>query len=100
MSKDFLLENISVDTVGTPIFGDGAEKSLTVWGTAFGGGAVTLDISDNGSDFVPVTENGGNIISFTANTSRVILKIPSTQLVRASLTGSAGASGVNVVMSG
>jgi len=99
MTQRFLLKNVSVDTVGTAVNGDGASKSLTAWGT-FGSGAISLEISDdNGANYVPLTENGGNVVSFSSPTSRVLLKIPSTQLIRASLAGSSGASDVNVVIS-
>ena len=41
MSKQFLLDNVSVDTVGTAIFGDGSARSLIITGT-LGGGDVTI----------------------------------------------------------
>lgn len=99
MSKDFLLFDVSTDTIGTPIFGDNGEKSLTMWGD-FGGGTIILEISDADGIFVPITENGGNTALFTAATSRILLKIPSTQLIRASLVASVNPSGINVVISG
>ena len=99
MAKQFLLENVSVDTIGTPLKGDGANRSLTVWGD-LGAGQVTIDISDDGTNFVPVTENGGNVLVFDEPSSRLILKIPPTQLIRAKLQGSTSPSGVNVMISG
>lgn len=100
MSKQFLLENVSVDTVGTPVKGDGGNKSLTAWGN-FGGGSISLEISDdNGANFVPLTESGGLAVSLISSSSRLINKIPMTQIIRASLIASSGASGVNVVISG
>ena len=98
MSKQFLLENVSVDTVGTPIFGDGAAKSLIITGN-FGAGDVTIEVSDDGTNFVALTENGGNDVVFTSPTSRLILSVPSTQLLRATLANSAGASAVTVTVS-
>lgn len=99
MSKQFLLENVSVDTVGTGVKGSGSALVLTAWGT-FGGGTISLEISDDsGSNWVPLTEFGGGNVLLTAPTSRLLGKVPPTQLIRASLAGSAGASGVNVVIS-
>ncbi len=99
MSKQFLLKDVSGNDVsGDPVFGDGSERSLIVWATSFGGGSVVIEISEDGVTFVPVTENGGTDVVFTLNTSRIILKIPSDQYIRARLAGATGATGVNVVL--
>lgn len=82
MAKRFLLENINEATVGVGIFGDGSGVSLVVFGT-FGGTEVFIEISENNTDWVPITENGGNILSFTSASSRILTKIPATQLIRA-----------------
>lgn len=98
MAQRFLLENVSTDTDGDGVFGDGAGVTVLAWGN-FGGGNVTLEVSDDaGVNYVPVTENGGNDLTFSSGTSRFLTKLPMTQKLRARLIGSTTASGVNVTI--
>lgn len=93
-----LLDNVSVDTDGTPDKGLGQGMGLTIWATSFGGGAVNIELSpDNGVTWVLATY-GGNPASFTSNITKYIVKIGQGQLIRATLTGSSGASNVNAMI--
>jgi len=90
-----LLDNVSVDTDGTPVLGDGSGKGLAIWATTWGSGTVTIQVSpDNKVTWITATI-GGNPASFTANAVRYIIKIGQGQWIRATLTGSSGAVGVN-----
>ncbi len=98
MSKRFLLENVNMETIGTGIFGDGGSVTVLAWGT-FGGGTVFIEISDDaGVSYVPVTEAGGASLTFNVASSRLIAKLPSTQMIRATFFDSDGATGVNVTI--
>lgn len=90
-----LLDNVSVDTEGTPVVSDGSNKTLSVWATNFGGGSVTIQGSpDGGVTWITLTY-GGNPTIFTSNTIRLIDRIGHGMLTRAILTGSSGAVNVN-----
>ena len=90
-----LLNNVSVDTVGVGPLGDGGNKVLAVWGAAFGGGSVTIEASpDGGTTWITLTY-GGNPAVFTTNTIRLLDRIGQGMQIRASLSGSTGASNVN-----
>jgi len=90
-----LLDNVSVDTEGTPARGDGAGKGLAIWADDFGSGSVNIELSpDNKTTWILATI-GGNPASFTSNAVRYIIKIGQGQWIRATLTGSTDASNVN-----
>lgn len=90
-----LLDNVSVDVSGDPIEGLGAGMALDIWATSFGGGSVSIELSpDNGTTWITASY-GGNPATFTENTAKYIVKIGLGELIRATLTGSTGASNVN-----
>ena len=98
MSVLKLLDAVDVDTVGAGFNGDGGAKTLTVFADDYGGGTITLQISDDGgTHWVPVTYNGSDF-SATADTSREIVKVSQGQLIRATLSGSTAASNVSVYL--
>ncbi len=93
-----LLDNANADTTGSPVTGSGASKSITVFADNFGGGTVTLELSDdNGGHWVPVTQEG-TAVTFVENTSAFLRKLAQGQKIRAKLSGSSGASNVTLVM--
>jgi hypothetical protein len=90
-----LLQSVSVDTNGTGIPADGGSKTLSIWADNFGGGSVTIQGSpDGGTTWITLTY-GGNPAVFTSNTVRLINRLGQGMQVRATLTGSSGASNVN-----
>lgn len=92
----FLLENVSVDTDGTGVGADGGSKTVAVWATDFGSGTVTLQGSpDGGTTWITLTISGSSA-TFTANAIRMIDRLGQGMQVRATLSGSSGASGVYV----
>lgn len=98
MSQVKLLDAVDVDTVGSGEPGAGGPYNLTVFADNFGGGTVSIEISDdNGSHWVPVTFLGVALL-VTTDTSLLINKISQGQLIRASLSGSSGASNVSAIL--
>lgn len=98
MSYNKLLDNVSVDTVGQPFQGDGGSKLLVISGTNLGGGSITIELSlDSGVNWAPATYNG-TLAIFTAFQSLMINKIAQHAKIRATLSGSTGASGVSVII--
>ena len=97
----FLLQNISVDTVGAGIMADGSNKALAVWtttGGSFGGGSVTINGSpDGGVTWIPLTYNGAPAV-FTSNTILLIDRLSMGMEIQAVLSGSSGASNVNAAI--
>lgn len=93
-----LLDNVSVDTDGPPIKGDGAAKTLHVWATSFGGGNVEIQGSPNNGTTWDALTIGGNPAQYNANTIQKVDKIGQGQSIRAILQGSTGASGVNAML--
>ena len=92
----FLLENVSVDTTGAGIQGDGGNKGISIYATSFGSGNVSLEISpDEGTTWINVPYNGVPS-AFTTNVDLLLLTLRQEWIIRAKLTGSSGASGVNV----
>lgn len=90
-----LLNGVNIDTDGIPVDGDGGNKVFAVWANDFGGGTVTLEASpDGGTTWITLTY-GGNPATFTGNTIRLIDRIGQGMKIRATLTGSTGASNVN-----
>lgn len=75
-------------------FADFADRSVQVSGT-FGGATITLEGSNNGTDWVGLRDPQGVAISFTAAGLKQVLE--STLLVRPVITGGA-ASSVNVTL--
>ena len=94
----YLLHNVSVDTVGAGVQGDGSAKGIMIFATNFGGGSVAIEISpDEGTTWLNVPYNGSPS-AFTANQPLMLLKFSQTWLIRAKLVGSSGASNVNVTL--
>lgn len=100
-----LLSNISVDTVGAAFEapkGGGRQLrdsyvSVYCWATSFGGGTVTVEVSpDGGTSWFVMRRWNENQAIFTI--SDVYTCFTRGGHVRARLTGSAGASGVNVMV--
>jgi len=90
-----LLDNVSVDTDGPGIDADGGSKTLSIWADNFGGGSVTIQGSpDGGNTWITLTY-GGNPAIFTSNTIRLVNRLGQGMQIRATLTGSTGASNVN-----
>lgn len=93
-----LLDNVSIDTDGEPYRGLGAGMAIDIWADDFGGGSVNLELSpDNGNTWI-IGEYGGNPASFSTNIAKYIVKIGIGELIRATLTGSTGASNVNAML--
>lgn len=99
MATLFLLQNAIVDTVGAEIQGIGGGKVIQISSANFGGGAVTIEGRlDSSLEWTALTY-GGNPAVFT---SKQILKLDfwaTAMSLRATLSGSSGASAVNVVLS-
>lgn len=94
----YLLKNVSVDTDGDLIKGDGSKYELDIWATSFGGGTVNIEISpDNGTTWILATY-GGNPASFSENKALHIEKVAHGEYIRATLTGSTGADNVNAII--
>jgi len=89
------LNNVSVDTTGLAIQGDGGSKVISVWGADFGGGSVALEISPDGGTTWNIMIYKGSPAVFTNNVDLFLVKFPQSYLIRATLSGSTGASGVN-----
>lgn len=93
-----LLDAVDTNTVGVGYHGNGCQYNLTVFADSFGGGTVSIEISDNGgTHWVPVTFLGA-ALTFTASSSRTITKLSQGQLIRASLSGATGASNVSAIL--
>jgi len=95
----YLLKNVSVDTDGDPIDGDGSAYILKIWATDFGGGSVNIEtLADDGITWI-LESYGGNPASFTTKTALYVHKIAHAEKIRATLTDSSGASNVNATIS-
>lgn len=92
-----LLNNVSVDTDGTPQPGDGGSKQISIWATNYGGGSVTIQTSPDLVTWITIKYMGSPAV-FTSDISLKLDKIGQGMFIRATLTGSSGASGVNVDM--
>ena len=99
MTTVYLLDAVTVDTVGTPVAGIGGGKVIQVSSVDFGGGSVTIEGRlDTGLEWTVLTY-GGNPAVFTTN---VILKLDfwaATMYLRATLSGSTTPSAVSVALS-
>jgi len=97
--NNVLLDKVNIDTNGTYIASNGSEKQLIAEADSFGGGTVNIETSIDGNISIPVTINGfpGTPISFTTNGS-VKIFIGQGAKIRATLTGSSGASNVRVIL--
>lgn len=96
----FLMENRSTDgtDTGLEFIGDGGGKQLTIYGTSLGGGTIAIETSaDDGTIWVPVTFSGSPS-AFTAFAAYFIRRIAQGVKWRAVLSGSSGASNVNVII--
>lgn len=90
-----LLSNVSVDTDGQGFVTDGGSKNLFIFADNFGGGSVTIYASADGGDHWIPLEIGGVPAVFTDQVVKVIDYIAQGMLIKAELSGSSGASGVN-----
>jgi hypothetical protein len=88
-----LLDDISTDTVGSAFKTDGGSKTFHCWGT-FGSGTVSLEASSDGTNWT-VLSISGTAAEFTTAKVAFIERLGQGMHVRASLSGSSGASGVN-----
>ncbi len=94
-----LLNNVSVDTIGTPMaVQDKVPKNLFIYATDFGGGTVGLQWSlstDNDAVWTTAIDPLGNPIAVTSNSMYTSLTLYGA-FYRAGLAGSSGASNVCV----
>jgi hypothetical protein len=94
-----LLDAVIIDTVGTAIEGIGGQRIIQVSSSNFGGGSVTIEGRlDSDLEWTTLTY-GGNPAVFT---TKQILKLDfwaATMQLRATLSGSTGATAVTVVLS-
>lgn len=81
--SNVLLNNVSVDTEGTPIVWEGGEASFLVFGE-FGGGGCKLQVSFDNINWVDYDSNYTN---FTSNGYASTVSIAQGLYVRATLTG-------------
>jgi hypothetical protein len=97
----YLLQNVSVDTVGAGVLADGSNKTLAVWATtggSFGGGSVTINGSpDGGVTWITLTYNGSPAV-FTSNIVLLADRLCTGMMFQAVLSGSSGASHVNAAI--
>ena len=94
-----LLNEVNADTTGTPWLSDGGCKSLLVDAVSFGGGSVTIEVQRlNGQWVIPTFADGSQAI-FTSGSFQKVDFAGAGIYVRAKLTGSTGASKVNVYLS-
>jgi len=94
-----LLNKVDVDTVGNEFVCDGGCKRLVVDAISFGGGTVTIELKIFGGQWgVPKLPDGSKA-EFTEFDYEKIDFIANGDLVRATLSGSTGASAVNVNLS-
>lgn len=90
-----LLDAVDVDTNGAGVSGDGARRLCHIYAVAFGGGTVTLQMSTNGgTTWTTLIQADGTDAAFTAAVVIEIALISQSVLIRATLTGSGGASDV------
>lgn len=98
----FLLENVSTNITGPPFQLRGGTYIISARATSFGGGAVTFGISANGTagTFIPLAAGVGVgvPISLDADSQQPIEHTVNSHFIKATLSGSTGASGVNVII--
>ena len=94
-----LLNEVDIDTIGTPWISDGASKSLLIDAVSFGGGSVTIEVKRYNGQWVVPSLPDGSPATFTAGTFQKFDYAGFGIYVRAKLTGSTGASKVNVLLS-
>ena len=92
-----LLQNISADTVGEALSGDGKSKQLLVSATDFGGGSVTLEVSLDKTNWAPLTKGGVPAV-YTANATDYARVVGMATYIRATLSGSTNPSNLNVFL--
>jgi len=97
MAKIYLLNDVSVDTVGTPKSNDGSSKNIFVTASNFGGGTVTIEASIDDAIWVPLKQPDGTDAAFTENTVFYVQGLTTGAKYRATLAGATGASGVTAV---
>ena len=94
-----LLNEVNVDTTGSPWLSDGGCKSLLIDAISFGGGTVTIEVQRLNGQWVVPTMDDGTPYSFIAGDFKKFDYAGNGIYVRAKLTGSTGASKVNVFLS-
>lgn len=96
MAGTTLLDNISADATGTGICGNQKRLVVYVWATDFGGGTVTIECSpDDGTTWFTCKHAVDNDdASFTAKGCMELQPLGQDAQIRATLSGSTGASGV------
>lgn len=93
-----LLNEVNDNSIGTEWLSDGGCKSLLIDAVDFGGGTVTIQVKRyNGEWVIPVLPDG-TLAQFTSNTFQKFDYAGFGIYVRAILTGSSGASKVNVYL--
>lgn len=95
-----LLDNVNVDTNGSPYKPEGNQRVLIVRAESYGGGTVEFQLRENGSDAYFTTDGWHTLVNgtFTADAEVEIDHLPDGCEVRAILTGSALADKVRVVL--
>lgn len=95
-----LLDDVSVDTNGTPITHFGGGFTIEVRATSYGAGTVAIQGSTDETKWItlPIDPDNSTFATYTADTQIRGLLSPGYKL-RAILTGSTGASGVTVTYS-
>ena len=97
MSNNILLWEVNVDTDGEAVKGDGGSKQLIIQADNFGGGVVTIQTSFDKIIWVTMIYNGVPAV-FPSNISLYLNRIGQGAWIRATLTGSLGASNVSAVL--
>lgn len=94
--RGYLLNNVSVDTIGDAIKSDGGQAQVYIQASNFGGGKVTLQARGGYTSavWIDLTLADGTPAEFTANATRVINYIAQGSELRAVLSGSTSPVGV------
>jgi len=99
MQAHYLLQDVIVDTVGTAATSTGGPMVLQVSATSYGSGSVTIQGRFDALEWTTLTY-GGNPAVFTSNQLLKLDYAPNGMSLRATLSGSTGATAVNVVLFG
>lgn len=98
MSSKWLLQNVSVDTTGDAVKGDGGNKVIQVSATSYGGGTVSLEGRLTPTLNWTTLTYLGSPAEFTEDTILKLDYLANGMDMRAVLYGSTAASNVNVFM--
>lgn len=94
MGNKILLNNVNVDTDSDNFESAGGPAVINVRGDNFGGGQVIIEVASKNDPSNPDRFTGLDNGTFTANKTVKVDYLPVATLLRARLTGSAGASNV------